>query len=297
MIPDMYFNFFSKNEDFPFHIQYGHHDEEMFIHTHADFSELVIILAGTATHIVDGEEYPLKKGDVFVINDCTAHGFKDTKNFRICNIMFDLSYFISFQNDIKTSPGFHALFVIEPLLTRQKGFQGRLTLTIEHFTEIKNLIEKMMDEYTNQPMGYQTMLTSLLSQMFTHLSRLYDFQKDSPESDVFSIANSVAHMENHFREELSIEVLSEMAGMSSRHFRRVFQNIYQTSPLKYIIILRIQAAMRLLSTTDLPVTEVAMRCGFSDGNYFSNKFKQSTGRSPMDYRKYARSDIELIPKD
>ena len=42
--------------------------------TGADFSELVIVLSGTATHVVDGEEYPIRKGDVFVISNNTAHG-------------------------------------------------------------------------------------------------------------------------------------------------------------------------------------------------------------------------------
>ena len=80
---DFFLNWFTQDETFPFFIQYGTHDEDLCLHTHADFSELVIVLSGTATHVVDGEEYPIRKGDVFVIRNNTAHGYKHPKNFHI----------------------------------------------------------------------------------------------------------------------------------------------------------------------------------------------------------------------
>lgn len=78
---DFFLNWFTQDETFPFFIQYGTHDEDLCLHTHADFSELVIVLSGTATHVVDGEEYPIRKGDVFVISNNTAHGYKHPKIF------------------------------------------------------------------------------------------------------------------------------------------------------------------------------------------------------------------------
>ena len=79
---------FTKSEDFPFFIQYGYHDSECYLHGHEDFSELVIVLEGSAEHTVGTEHYPISKGDVFVINQDTEHGFTGVSDFRICNIMF-----------------------------------------------------------------------------------------------------------------------------------------------------------------------------------------------------------------
>lgn len=289
MHKNIYLHFFAEEADFPFFIQYGQHDKEMYVHTHADFSELVIILEGTATHIVNGEEYPIKKGDVFVINDNTSHGYKNAHHFRICNIMFRPDFFLSAQSDIKTSPGFHALFVIEPFMTRQRGLHGHLTLKREQFEEINHLMKEMNQEFTSQPAGYQTMIHSLLVQMITKLSRLYVPKDVQTQNDSLSLAGSVAYMENHFQDPLSIDTLAEIAGMSDRHFRRLFQHVYGTSPLKYMNALRIQTAIRLLTDTEYPVTEIALRCGFSDSNYFSSRFKQATGKSPLEYRKYTHT--------
>lgn len=288
MKSDMYLHYFSKDEEFPIFIQYGHHEEEMFVHTHKDFSELVIILGGSATHTVNGEDFLIKKGDVFVINDNTSHGYKNPHQFRICNIMFRPGYFLPAQNDMKSLPGYHALFVIEPALTQQKGFQGKLSLSAEAFEEMNQKVIQIHHEYTTRPAGYQTMITSLFLQMVTQLSRLYNTRNIPSGQDFISFAGSVAYMETHFREEISIDVLASMAGMSTRHFRRIFHGIYGISPLKYINTLRIHNAKHLLVSTQLPITEIAIRCGFCDGNYFSSKFRQATGTNPSAYRQQYR---------
>ena len=283
---DFFLNWFTQDETFPFFIQYGTHDEDLCLHTHADFSELVIVLSGTATHVVDGEEYPIRKGDVFVISNNTAHGYKHPKNFHICNIMFHLSYFLDYQSDIKTTAGFHALFVIEPTLTKTQGFKRQLTLNLAQYEEIHRLIVSLKNEYETKLPGYQTMIISLLSQLFTSLSRFYDVSQKSDSKEVVSIANTIAYIENHYNEDLSIEELAQYSGLSSRHFRRIFQRIYSISPTKYMTILRIQAAMKALQNPHLSITEIALLCGFSDSNYFSRKFKAETGKSPLEYRKY-----------
>lgn len=246
----------------------------------------MIVLSGTATHVVDGEEYPIRKGDVFVISNNTAHGYKHPKNFHICNIMFHLSYFLDYQSDIKTTAGFHALFVIEPTLTKTQGFKRQLTLNLAQYEEIHTLIASLKNEYETKLPGYQTMIISLLSQLFTSLSRFYDVSQKSNSKEVVSIANTIAYMENHYNEDLSIEELAQYSGLSSRHFRRIFQRIYSISPTKYMTILRIQAAMKALQNPHLSITEIALLCGFSDSNYFSRKFKAETGKSPLEYRKY-----------
>ena len=75
---------FTESEDFPFFIQYGYHyDDDCQMHGHVDFSELVIVLAGRAEHLVGKEKYPISKGEVFVINKDTEHGYNGASNFKI----------------------------------------------------------------------------------------------------------------------------------------------------------------------------------------------------------------------
>lgn len=73
----------------------------MLMHSHKDFSELVIVTEGSARHIVDNESYVISKGDVFVISGDTEHGFSDAQDLRICNIMFEPSFWTKNSYDIK----------------------------------------------------------------------------------------------------------------------------------------------------------------------------------------------------
>ena len=70
---DMWLHYFTNDDSFPFFIQYGIHEDTMFMHGHADFSELVVVLDGSADHVVDNERFPVKKGDVFFIEAGTLH--------------------------------------------------------------------------------------------------------------------------------------------------------------------------------------------------------------------------------
>lgn len=119
---------FTSDSDFPFFIQYGRHEDSLSVHSHRDFSELTIVLSGEACHVVEDEKMTVKKGEVFIVHGDTKHGYLDTHNFRICNIMFREKYFNLRKYDISRMSGFQALFYIEPGLVKNHHFTGRMSL-------------------------------------------------------------------------------------------------------------------------------------------------------------------------
>ena len=52
---------------------------------------------------------------------------------------------------------------------------------------------------------------------------------------------------------------------------------------KYILNARIKQAQKLLRNSDIPITDIALLCGFSNSNYFTTIFKKKTGTSPSSY--------------
>lgn len=147
-------------------------------------------------------------------------------------------------------------------------------------------IVSLKNEYETKLPGYQTMIISLLSQLFTSLSRFYDVSQKSDSKEVVSIANTIAYMENHYNEDLSIEELAQYSGLSSRHFRRIFQRIYSISPTKYMTILRIQAAMKALQNPHLSITEIALLCGFQTVIISQENLRLKQEKARLEYRKY-----------
>ncbi|MBQ8171551.1 MAG: AraC family transcriptional regulator [Oscillospiraceae bacterium] len=279
---DMWLNYFTKDDSFPFFIQYGWHEDTMFMHGHMDFSELVVVLDGTADHVVENERFPVKKGDVFVMGKDIRHGYVNAKNFHICNIMFRPEALLDADYDIKQHPGFHALFLLEAQVNTAQGFRSRFKLAPSDFAQLGHLIDTAIDEYSADRPGKKTLLLAYFMQIATLLSRLYDTPAKTRE--ISGMAEAAAFMENHYMEDITIEQVLEISHYSQRHFIRLFSAAYNTTPQKYLMGIRIRRACALLRESGLPITEIAMRCGFGDSNYFSRAFRKEVGMTPSQYR-------------
>ena len=93
--------------------------------------------------------------------------------------------------------------------------------------------------------------------------------------------------ENHWQP-LGLEGLAVIAGMSKYHFLRVFKEATGVTPHRYVLLKRIEAAKKILKTTEISVYEVSIRVGFKDECHFSRTFKNITQITPIQYRKRSR---------
>lgn len=84
---------------------------------------------------------------------------------------------------------------------------------------------------------------------------------------------------------LDIAAVAELAGLSVFHFSRLFRETYGISPHRFIASERVSGASRLLRDTDLPISVIASRVGFSDPASFSRFFRQQTGETPTEHRR------------
>lgn len=281
---NVYLNWFTTDEHFPFFIQYGEHEENMYLHRHMDFSELVIILNGNATHVLNNEEYFIKKGNAFVINGKTPHAYKDPQEFKICNILYRPEMLQTAGPDLKMSNGFQALFVLEPFYRNIQPCASKLSLSIPELEYIFSLISVMNEEYREKLQGYQTMLVSRFMELVVYLSRQYDKQEKEMPSNLMSLANAISYIEDHYLEPLSLQEIAARSDVSVRHLNRIFRSYYQITPMSYLHRLRLERASALLKQTSLPITQIAFECGYHDSNYFTRQFTKSFGMPPKVFR-------------
>ena len=94
-------------------------------------------------------------------------------------------------------------------------------------------------------------------------------------------------MEHNFAYNLSIEAFARMTNRSVSSFKRDFQNLYKTSPGRWLMDKKLAHAKKLLLQTDNCISDVAFDSGFENAAHFSRLFKQKTGVTPMEYRKKA----------
>ena len=75
----------------------------------------------------------------------------------------------------------------------------------------------------------------------------------------------------NFYQKISLEDIAASASISTREALRCFQSSIHETPFEYLISYRIQTAKKLLKSTNLSVTEIAIRTGFAINNFFSCK--------------------------
>ena len=85
-----------------------------------------------------------------------------------------------------------------------------------------------------------------------------------------------------------VESLAERLGIGARHLSRLFRQHLDATPAKVARTSRVQRAKRLLDTTDMRITEIALRSGFPSIRGFNMAFSRTYGLSPMAMRKRSR---------
>jgi AraC family transcriptional regulator of arabinose operon len=99
------------------------------------------------------------------------------------------------------------------------------------------------------------------------------------------IQKSVEFMKGHLREPLNVATLSALVNLSRSHFTTSFRRVTGYAPLGYLNHLRMQRAVQLLNTTDLPIKQISDQLGFSDQFYFSRAFSKMHNHSPSEHRR------------
>ncbi len=84
---------------------------------------------------------------------------------------------------------------------------------------------------------------------------------------------------------ISLMELSGLTNLSLHHFARMFKQATALTSYQYVIQQRIDRAKKLLTETDISITEIALRVGCTDASHFSHLFRQFVGLSPAAYRK------------
>jgi AraC-like DNA-binding protein len=253
-------------------------------HRH-EFSEIVIVTGGSGLHVTGRESWPLSAGDVFVIGGPRAHEYRNLADLRLVNILFQPRRLRFEPGDLRTVPGYRALFPGQDVRGRRPRFHSRLRLAPRELGIALGLVDQLDAELRERGPGFRCVATAIFMQLVVHLSRCHGRSRDSDSSALLRIAETLTHLENHYEKAVHLDALAGIARMSKRSFLRAFQAATGSTPIAYLIQLRVNRAAALLRRTNERVTEVAFRVGFSDSNYFTRQFRRLLGCSPRAYRR------------
>lgn len=93
------------------------------------------------------------------------------------------------------------------------------------------------------------------------------------------------HIDKEYASRISLDELARMTRLSNSYFSAAFRVSFGTSPHDYICRFRIDQAKHLMTTTETPLSEIALDCGFADQSHLSRVFRRLTGHTPAAWRR------------
>jgi len=143
------------------------------------------------------------------------------------------------------------------------------------------------------------LLDTLAPAHFLHM--LADLRSGSRVTDRVYFTNdniwgALRYLRSNYNRPISMEKLAAMYNLSPSYFRTVFKKHTGSSPIDYLVSLRVNSAAQMLLASVLSVQEISEMCGFQSQAYFSRVFRQKLGVTPSEYRRigYAnRKDVQM----
>lgn len=245
-------------------------------HCHPYF-ELFYIESGACRFFIENNIHDMHSGDFMLIPPQVLHytrySFGDCKR----NIVFFR------EDDVWES--------VKQLLPQQTEFFSEMRIfqvPEAHREQIAALLLRMVKEEKISDNRSSLMLQTLLQELFLLCSRECRFPQDMPvhiHTTDQQIVQAAQFISSHYPESITMADIAKAAGYSPNYLSRKFREAAGIGVHEYLVFIRLQHAALELITTDDSITEIALRCGFSDSNYFKDAFKKRYGITPRAYRK------------
>ncbi len=179
-----------------------------------------------------------------------------------------------------------AVATYDPVFTRavELSFPTFLVIPLYHLSAMAQTLEAFFQEAVSRTPGSKTLTNRLCMVLLAYLTR-HVLEQNDPGASLLSaavdkrIAAVLAAIHDQFDNELDLETLAGLAGMSRTRFVERFTELVGKSPHHYLMTYRITMAKRLLET-GLPVKVVAQRVGYQTASAFVRKFKELVGVTP-----------------
>jgi len=245
-------------------------DWHSLLHTHTH-TELFFIVSGKGQFLIQDQVFPVDVSNLVIINPNVPHT----------------------EASLNAQPLEYIVLGISGIeLAADANFNGQFCI-LDHFesVEISSCLRNILREMELKNADYEDVCQSYMEILMIRLMRnIAIAAQDEPQviSGNRQCAAVKRYIDQHFKEPLTLEQLSEEAHMNKYYLSHAFKREYGVSPINYMISRRIEESKYLLVETDLSMSQIAQILGFSSLSYFSQVFRKNQEISPMEFRQNSK---------
>jgi AraC-like DNA-binding protein len=265
-------------------LQYNHRrlspPPKMDFHLHERF-EVYFFIAGDVNFIIEKKVYPMKSGDLLVINNRELHKstFKSDAPYENIVIHFDPEIVQPFESIFQYG-------LLDCFTERESGEHNKIHLQPQQLEEIMALYKRIDTLLLLPSEETNLLLTIHFIELLVLLNRSFRNNTALSESSAVSekLAPVLDYIDHHLDQDLTLEMLERQVYMNRYYLSRLFRQSTGSTIHSYILMKRISRAKKLLHDGH-NVTEACQMSGFNDYSNFIRMFKRIVGMPPGQYRK------------
>ena len=251
-------------------------------HSKQDSYEIIHVLGGEGSVFLQDRTYPLTQGMLLFIDAANLHGIlPDNVNaYRRSKVIVDKRYLQGIFEAMQAQE------IPEELFSARSGCYY---LDDSQSQQADELFRGMTREYEKENGSLFRIMLALLG-----LCALCGQIKEPAgprEGD--KLAPALGYIRHHYAEALTVEMIAENTHLSKYYLCHLFRKQTGFTLMQYLYEVRLSAARRLLSTTDMSISDIALNCGFGSSSHFCTLFKRHEGLSPRDFRRTQETRVNV----
>lgn len=225
-----------------------------------EFFEAEFILSGSGKYIIDGKEYDIKKGMLFLMSPINFHELKDS-DAEIINLKF--------------SDSICSRSVLFPITG------GTVENAIEFSGKSYELLACLFEELLSAK-NDAVYASSILDCLLLKAVRS---SKNPDKSQLTYVRSAMLYLLNNFRSAPTLSDAAAHVGLSPAYLSSIFSSETGTGFKEYLNSIRFEYAKKLLMYSDMSISEVCYESGFDDYSNFLRGFKERFAETPMQFKK------------
>lgn len=250
-------------------------------HTH-NFVEIAYSYAGQSTHLVNHNEVILRTGELLVMNQHVTHKEMPLGGNDILIYFVVLPHFFAMTLDMMSDSENSLREFLVSCLHNKEQSGGYLHFKVADVMPIQNLLENLMWSLVYGARYSRGVNQFTMGLLFLNLLNYTDKAHAGTKQEA-QIYRILQYMDEHYIDGC-LDALAKLLGYSMDRMSVKVKHLTGSTFKQLQQNKRMAQAKFLLSSTNLPIIEIARRVGYSDSSHFHRLFRQQEGFSPKDYR-------------